>query len=96
MKTELKSDFSELIDKTKTTPLRENAIWARILDCQYGCEVQRTEPYKGILIIEDLVNQKLIHKEEVHISYDARFGPDMYDAQVWSVKACNVVDSLPK
>lgn len=59
-------------------------LWAAILDRRYKCEVQRTEPYKGVLLAFDAQeNDKLMYEVNVPISYDAKFGVDIVDVASW-------------
>lgn len=59
-------------------------LWAAIMDRRYKCEVQRTEPYTGVLLAFDSKdNDKLIYELAVPISYDAKFGVDIVDVASW-------------
>lgn len=69
-------------------------IWEATLDGQYACFVARVDEYNGILTIEDLSSSNLIHVEEVTLSYQAIFGPDVYDVALWEEKCIEVVDKL--
>ena len=88
------SDYKDYKDNTKVTPKGEGVVWAGVIDCRYAIEVQRTTPYNGLYIIYDLDDNKVIYTENVSVSYDAKFGPDINDVNVWQEKACGVVDSL--
>lgn len=71
------------------------AAWYATLDNRYICEVQRTEAYNGVLCIFDHNNNdELIHSEDVGISYDALFGPDVSDVAEWQDKCIEVVDGI--
>lgn len=73
--------------------LSENA-WSAILDGRYKVEVQRTEPYKGVLCVWDArKNDTLIAEQEVGVSYDALFGADMSDVALWQEMACGFIDN---
>ena len=70
----------------------ENA-WSAILDNRFKIEVQRTEPYMGVLCIWDgKDSDKLLFEEEVPIGWDARFGPDVSDLSFWQEKVCQFID----
>lgn len=59
-------------------------LWAAIMDRRYKCEVQRTEPYSGVLLAFDSKdNDKLIYELTVPISYDAKYGVDIVDVASW-------------
>jgi len=90
------SDFSNYKDNAKvTTHPPDKIAWSRVLDCRYGMEVKRIEPYKGLWVMYDLDNNnKILHLEEVAISYDAKFGPDALDASNWSYRGIEIVDKL--
>jgi hypothetical protein len=74
------------------------SVYAGILDLRYKIEVipQEGKTHLGTLAIYDgKDNDKLIHQEEVTISYGAVFGPDMGDVSEWQSKAIAVIDALP-
>lgn len=81
-------DESSVIDEH----LSENA-WSALLDSRYKVEVQRTEPYKGVLCIWDARNDDaLMFEKEVGISYDATFGVDIVDRCLWEDIVLNFID----
>lgn len=55
-----KSDFKDYKDKTKVTPRGKNIVWAQVLDCRYGAEVERIEAYNGVFRIFDLDNDNAL------------------------------------
>lgn len=68
-------------------------IWEGTLDNRWYCVVERTGNYEGLLSITDTENKSVVHEEAVGLSYDAVFGPDAYDINVWEEKAMDVVDN---
>lgn len=71
-----------------------NIVWTTRLDEKYDIRVERSNSYKGELIIE--LNGKELLRETVNISYDAMFGPDVSDVLSWQDRCCNFVDGLTK
>jgi len=72
-------------------------IWSAILDQRYKCEVQRTEPYKGeLLVFDGKENDKLIHEVQLPISYNAQFGPDIVDVAEWQDIIIQTIDGKNK
>ena len=86
------SDFTpESMNETK----RNHAVWAQVLDKRYCTEVIRTRPYYGDLRIFDSQDDyKLIYNEEVVLSFDAKFGPDVSDAYNWEKQVIEFVDGI--
>lgn len=75
----------------------KNVIWAAILDRRYKCEIQRTEPYKGeLLVFDSQENDKLVHELKLPISYNAQFGPDIVDVAEWQDIIIQAIDSKNK
>jgi len=73
--------------------LEKNA-WSGIIDQRYKVEVQRTEPYQGILCVWDgKNNDALIFEKEVSISYNAAFGVDVADVREWQDVVCDFIDN---
>jgi len=70
--------------------------WQTRLDNKYDVFVEYGEDdaYHGFLVIKD--GEKELLREATHISYGARFGPDMDDVTTWQNRACEIVDALPK
>ena len=87
------TDFGNYKDISEPTQYPLSVAWAGVLDCRYGIEVKRVEPYKGKLCIYDLENnKKLIHSRDTSISFDAKFGPDGNDVEMWQDIGVEVVD----
>ena len=55
------------------------------------CVVEQLKPYQGVLIIR--INGVEIHRENVPLAYDARFGPNYDDLQSWEKIASKVIDA---
>lgn len=70
----------------------ENQVWEGILDDRYRVTVTRTAPDQGQLKIVDTKDDTCLHEEEVSLSYDAIFGPDVADVARWQEIAVEVVD----
>ena len=69
-------------------------IWTAILDNRYKCEVQRTESYKGgLLIFDHQSNDEMIYEVSVPISYNAQFGADIIDVAQWQDIVIRVIDN---
>lgn len=70
-------------------------------DVLYDCADQWFPEYKvrvvrtGECIAKLTVsfNGRAIHKEDVSLSYGAKFGPDMMDIHAWGHIACRVTDA---
>lgn len=71
-------------------------VWRGEFDHLYEVSVYRSEPYKGELIVQNIRTEEILLKEETGISYDAVFGPDYNDVEIWKQKALDVVDNLPE
>ena len=70
-----------------------NIVWqSGVDDGTWHVKVVRLEPYKGQLTITNK-DGAVIHTEEVGLSYDALFGPDVADVGEWQGKALQVIDS---
>jgi len=67
-----------------------NLVWSATLDERYVIRVVRTEPYSGELVILD--GDKELHREEVVLSYNALFGPDVFDVDAWQGRAVEFID----
>jgi len=89
-----KADYTNYKDKSIATTFNPSeCAWARVLDARYGMEVQRVEPYRGKYCIFDLDdNDRLIFSEDVNISHDAIFGPDIADVYEWSERGIEIID----
>lgn len=87
-----KATYDLSINAVPDEHLSENA-WSAILDGRYKIEVQRTEPYQGVLCVWDgKNNDKLMLEQVVGISYNAQFGPDVADLSMWQDTACKLID----
>lgn len=65
-------------------------VWESELDHKYCVRVTRTLPYKGRLTITE--EEKVLHEQDVGLSYDAIFGPDAADVDEWQNIAMKFVD----
>jgi hypothetical protein len=77
---------------TDITPPAENEVWTSLLDDRFLCQVVRTEPYLGKLAISE--EGVVLYVEEVGLSYNAQFGPDVEDVRMWQERCVEVVDML--
>lgn len=68
-------------------------IWEAVLDGRYRVSVARVAPYRGHLEVVDNQTGTKLHEEEVGLSYDAMFGPDLSDVARWQETAVDVVDA---
>jgi hypothetical protein len=86
------SNFQPESDEKTEHP--SSVVWARILDKRFCYEVQRKEPYKGVLVIFDSKNDyKEIFNKEVVIAFDARFGADVSDTLEWDGFVIDYIDN---
>lgn len=67
-----------------------NAFESDFDDGAYHVVVKRLAPYKGQLILTDKEGKVLLEKE-VALAYDARFGPDVDDLDLWEAMVAEVV-----
>lgn len=69
-------------------------VWVTKLDGRFQIEVQRMkDEYKGVLCIFDHhESDRLLHAENVGLSYGARFGPDADDVLHWESLVTQYVD----
>jgi hypothetical protein len=68
----------------------EPPIWESKLDDKYLCRVTRTEPYVGLL--EIIEGEEVVLSESVPLSYDAKFGPDVFDLSEWQDRCVEFID----
>lgn len=69
-------------------------IWCAILDKRFKCEVQRTEPYNGVLVVFDsMMNDNIMYEVPVPISFDGPFGPDIVDVAQWQQMVIDAIDN---
>lgn len=55
--------------------------------------VERTDNYKGVLLVERISTGERVLEEEVGLAYQAIFGPDVADVNQWQNKAIEVIDA---
>jgi len=67
-----------------------NLVWSATLDERYVIRVTRVEPYTGELVILD--GDKELFREGVILSYNALFGPDVFDVEAWQQRAIEFID----
>ena len=65
--------------------MNDAQVWTTILDARFTITVNRTAPFRGELTIAD--DDKVLHREPVDLAYDAQFGPDVDDVELWQNKA---------
>jgi hypothetical protein len=76
----------------KVINLDEDTVWDANLDeGRYRVTVIRLGPYGGVLILREADGPILLQRE-VGLSYDALFGPDVSDVQLWQDIATRFVD----
>ena len=73
-------------------------IWQNRLDNKYDVFVESKNNgrngYTGDLVIKE--NEKELLREQVIISFAARFGPDIGDVASWEIRCCEFIDNLNK
>ena len=70
-------------------------VWVGTVDDgAWSVEVRRTGDYTGELLIWDLRGRdpEPVHSENVTLSYQALFGPDVADVAEWQDKAIAIID----
>lgn len=67
-------------------------VWSSELDGKYMVKVTRIAPYRGELTIAE--GNNVLHREDVLLSFDALFGPDVADVASWQESAIAFVDKL--
>ena len=67
-----------------------DVVWEAKLDDLYECRVVRGEPYAGVLTITE--GGKVLHRQDVALSYNAQFGPDVADVAEWQDICVGVID----
>jgi len=69
-----------------------NIVWEAKLDDLYECRVVRAEePYQGVLTVAE--GDKTLHTQDVALSYNAQFGPDVADVAEWQEICIGVIDA---
>jgi len=71
-----------------------NKVWRNRIDNKYDIFVESKAPYKGDLVIQE--NKIELLREEVNISFDAKFGPDIEDVYKWEDRAIEFIDNQLK
>lgn len=71
-------------------PDDEHLVWTSLLDGRYTVAVRRIRPYHGELTITE--GDRVQLREEVGLSFDALFGPDVSDVAAWQRVALRFVD----
>lgn len=66
-------------------------IWQAKLDKVYDVEVFRTAPYRGTLLVTDADGNE-IGRTKVTLSFDALFGPDVADVEMFQDEGVKIVD----
>lgn len=70
----------------------ELIVWSSMLDGKFTVKVTRIAPYRGELTIAE--GNHVLHREDVLLSFDALFGPDVADLASWQEAAITFVDKL--
>ena len=73
--------------------MNKKVYYAEFDDNLYNLSVYRTEPYKAKLIVTNKKTNEILLEEETGLSFNAVFGADYHDAQIWKQKALDVVDN---
>ena len=68
-----------------------NIVWKDQVDKKYDVYVERTEPYKGELVIKE--GNKELTRKPVTMVYDAKFGPDAADVYEWENICIDFIDN---
>lgn len=72
----------------------EDIVWENTVDKGvWAVKVVRTAPYKGSLSVTKVETGDRVLEEPVGISYDAPFGPDVEDLQMWMDRVIEVIDA---
>ena len=74
----------------------EGEVWKSTLDDRFLCRVTTDDraPYKGRLVVRELVTDELLIDETVDVAYGARFGPDLDDLDKWQRRCEEVADAF--
>lgn len=75
-----------------------DVVWTADLDNTYECKVVRTNEDKGVLSIrrKGKSTGTLLWETGVHLSYGAKFGPDVFDINEWEAMCLEFVDNIDK
>jgi hypothetical protein len=69
----------------------KDIIWHTRVDKRYQVEVVRTGDQTADLVISE--GDKKLLTEQVGLSYDAIFGPDMADVETWRQRVITFIDN---
>jgi hypothetical protein len=68
-------------------------VWEGTVDDQtWEVKVVRVSDYRGTLTVTRISDQKEILREEVGLAYQAIFGPDVDDLNMWQVMSIEAID----
>ncbi len=71
----------------------EDVVWQGTIDQNtYAAKVVRVDSYQAVLTVTRTADQTIVLNEPVRLSYDARFGPDVFDLHMWQHMATEAVD----
>lgn len=72
----------------------EDVIWADAVDNgAWKAKVVRTSERAGELTVTESATGRVVHRENVGLSYGAVFGPDIADVTQWQDTVINVIDN---
>lgn len=71
-----------------------DVVWtATVDDNTWRIDVVRTDDYRANLEIYRVDGDELVHTEQVGLTYQAMFGPDVDDVAQWQHRSLEVIDS---
>ena len=80
---------------TKLTNIQDHnmnyIIWKSKVDKKFDVWVERVAPYEGELVISE--DGKMLTVQQVTITYDAKFGPDINDVRDWERVCIDFIDN---
>ena len=69
-------------------------VWTATVDSNtWRVDVVRKSDYLADLQVYRVSDETMVHEEEVGLSYQAVFGPDMADVALWQDTAIAVIDA---
>jgi len=72
----------------------KDIVWTATVDSNmWRVDVVRKSDYRADLEVYRVSDETLVHSEEVGLSYQAIFGPDVADVAEWQSIAIEVIDS---
>ena len=72
----------------------EKPVWeATVDDHTFHCKVVRTDDYAGTLIVTVTETGEVLLTEQVTLSYQAMFGPDVSDVAEWQERSLGAIDN---